>query len=266
MRSLLPAQRSFAARGSILRGLAFLCALLLGAGSLTAQEMAIPLLTKYATDLSGTLSDAELSSLETILSEFDRTTSTQIVVLVVPTMGDGAVEEISLRVAEANKIGRKGKENGVLLFVAKGERRIRIETGYGLEGALPDALAGTIIRREIQPRFRAGDFYGGLRAGVEAIMAASKNEYKADERKGGKKSGNILPFLLLIVVIVIILSRINRGGGSSFRRGGTPWIGGGWGGGGFRGGGFGGGGSFGGGGGFSGGGGSFGGGGASGSW
>lgn len=267
MPSLSPARGLYGARGSVPWGLPLLCGLLLGAIPLAAQEMAIPLLTKYATDLSGTLSGGELSSLESLLSEFDRTTSTQIVVLVVPTMGEGALEEVTLRVVEANKIGRKGRDNGALLFVAKGERRIRIETGYGLEGVLPDALAGTIIRREIQPRFRTGDYYGGLQAGVVAIMAATKNEYKADEKEPRKKSRNLFPFIILIAVVAIIISRINRGGGSSsFRRGGVPWIGGGFGGGGFGGRGFGGGGSFGGGGGFSGGGGSFGGGGASGGW
>jgi uncharacterized protein len=245
--------------------LALLCGILCGVLPLAAQEMAIPALTTYATDLSGTLAPGDLSALEKLLAEFDRTTSTQIVVLMVPSMGQGALEDISLRVAEKNKIGRKGKENGVLLFVAKGERRIRIETGYGLEGSLPDALAATIIRREIQPRFRAGDYYGGLRAGVEAIMAATKNEYVADEKQQGKKRGNLIPFLILAIIVAVIISRINRGGGSSFRRGGLPWIGGGWGGGGFGGGSLGGG-SFGGGGGFSGGGGSFGGGGASGGW
>lgn len=233
------------------------------------QDDAVPVLKRYATDLSGTLSKDELAQLESRLEEFDRSTSTQIVVLMVPSMGEGSLEEVALRVAEKNGIGRKGKSNGVLLFIAKSERKIRIETGYGLEGPLPDALAGTIIRREIVPHFRQGDYFGGISAGAEAIMAATKNEYTADERKDQRQGKNVLPVIVVAILIIVLVSRMRGGGGggSGFRRGVSPWMFGGLGsglggrgfGGGFRGGG-----SFGGG--FSGGGGSFGGGGASGSW
>jgi uncharacterized protein len=233
--------------------------------SALSQEFTPPKLTQYVTDQSGTLSSGEIAAISAKLEQFDHETSTQIVVLMVPTLGDSPVEEASLKVAELNKIGRGGKNNGILLFVAKNDRKIRIEVGYGLEGAVPDITAGQIIRREITPRFREGDYYAGIVAGVQSIMLATKNEYKAEP--GNRTSrGFPVPIIFLIIIAFVVLSRIGRGGGPfSGRRGPGPFIffppgGGGWGGsGGSGGGGFGGGG-------FSGGGGSFGGGGASGSW
>ena len=240
-----------------LRRLSFL--LLLGGLPLlsAAEAPGIPPLAHYATDLSGTLSPDQLAQLEKLLSDFDRETSTQLVLLVVPSIGDEAVEDVSLRVAEANKIGRNGKDNGVLLFISMKERRVRIETGYGLEGALPDITAGTIIRHEIAPRFRTGEYFEGINAGLLAIIAATKNEYHADPGDNGaplKKGHN---FIIIIFVVLFILFRLLMSGRRLGRRG--MWFGG------LGGGGFGsGGGGFGGG--FSGGGGSFGGGGASGGW
>jgi uncharacterized protein len=238
------------------------------------SDVPVPTLTRYATDLTVTLTASQVVLLNQKLENFEKETSTQIVVLMIPTIGSAAIEEYALRVAEKNKIGREGKDNGALLLVAKDDRKIRIEVGYGLEGALPDALSGTIIRREIGPKFREGDFFGGLNAGVEAIMLATKNEYKADPKDEGR--GVTLTTIFFLIFVILIISRmfISRrkyfGGGSGSKNFPGPWIGfphpvGGSGGrksGGF-GGGFGGGG---GGGGFSGGGGSFGGGGASGGW
>ena len=240
-------------------------------------DVPVPALTRYATDMTVTLTANQVVLLNQKLEKFDKETSTQIVVLMIPTIGNTAVEEYALRVAEKNKIGQEGKSNGALLLVAKDDRKIRIEVGYGLEGALPDALSGTIIRREIGPKFREGDFFGGLNAGVEAIMLATKNEYKADPKGDGKRFN--LTTILFLIFIIFIISRmfISRrkyfGGGPGNRNFPGPWIGfppsGGLGGGrksGGFGGGFGGGGGGGGFGGFSGGGGSFGGGGASGGW
>ncbi len=252
----------------------FLWALVLLGRIAPAQEFSPPRVAQYVTDLTATLTPGELAALNAKLEQFDRESSTQIVVLMVPTIGDLPIEEATLKVAELNKVGKKGKDNGALLFIAKDDRKLRIEVGYGLEGALPDILAGQIIRKEIGPRFREGDYYGGITAGVQSIMLATKNEYKADPRERRTVS-NIIPFLVILFVVFMILSSIFRrrgppgGTGIGRRSGGGPVffppIGGGWGG---RSGGFGGGGGFGGfgGGGFSGGGGSFGGGGASGSW
>jgi uncharacterized protein len=230
-----------------------------------ASTPEVPHLSAYVTDISGTLSSSTISALNRILRQFEDSTSTQVVVLMMPTIGDEPLEDFSLKVVETNKIGQQGKDNGVLLLVAKNDRKIRIETGYGVEGALPDALAGLIINREITPRFRQGDYDGGIVAGANAIMLAVKNEYTAEPRK--QRKGSSLGTVVLIVLIILYVVFSNRNRGSGLRGGPSPWILGGMAGMGRRGGGFGGGG-FGGfsGGGFSGGGGSFGGGGASGGW
>ncbi len=166
-----------------------------------------------------------------------------------------------MRVAEKNKFGKKGRDNGVLMIIAKEDRKIRIEVGYGLEGVLTDALSDEIIRHVIAPRFRQGEFAAGIGDGIDAIMAATKGEFKGS---GGRNrdSGRYIPLVFFFVLFLFgILSRLLSRGlthyvGSRGYRSMGPWFGG-------FGGGFGGGG---GGGGFSGGGGSFGGGGASGSW
>lgn len=245
--------------------IALLFVLLLPAGG-EGQTFEPPKLSAYATDLTGTLTQEEIGALNAKLETFAKGTSTQLLVLMVPTIGDWAVEEASLKVVELNKLGEKGKDNGVLLFISKAERKIRIEVGYGLEGALPDITSGMIIRHEIVPRFREGDYYGGIDAAVDAIMLATKGEYTAETK--AKKEFPI-GLIIAIIIGIFILSRMFGGGGGSginrTRGGFFPPIGGGvFGRGGFGGGGFGGGGF--GGGGFSGGGGSFGGGGASGSW
>ncbi len=231
-----------------------------------AQEPEIPTLTRHVTDLTGTLSSQEVGGLDSKLRQFEDSTSNQIVVLMIPTLGSASLEDYSLRVAEANRIGVKGRDNGALLFIAKDDRRVRIEVGYGLEGALPDITAGQIIRNEIGPHFRNGEYYEGIDAAVNAMMAATKGEYKGEKKKDKSPAGMAPLVIFLVILFLILRSVFWRPRGLLGRRrsywGGGPFFGGF---GGFGGGGFGGGGG-GGGGGFSGGGGSFGGGGASGGW
>src|SRR5262249_27667608 len=129
-------------------------------------------------DEAHVLSEAGKAEIESmILGERD-STSNQIGVLIIPSLENEVPEEYSLRVAEKWKIGQKGKDNGVLLLIAVKERQIRIETGYGMEGALPDILASRINRNEIIPHIREGDYDGGVKAGVSAIIRAVKGEYK----------------------------------------------------------------------------------------
>jgi uncharacterized protein len=166
-------------------------------------------------------------------------------------------------VAQKWAVGQKDRRNGVVLFVFVNDHKMYIQVGYGLEGALPDAIAKTIIDQEIRPRFRSNDYASGLSAGVDAIIKATRGEYQAKPRTSHDVSAAWIFLVWLgIIVLIIYLSRKSRGGviySRSGRRGGWFYTGGGgWGGGG--------GGSWGGGGGFSGGGGSFGGGGAGGSW
>ena len=234
------------------------------------QEPAVPTLMRHVTDLTGTLTPQQIETLDARLRAFEDSTSNQIVVLMLSTLGSGSLEDYSMRVAEANRIGVKGRDNGALLFIAKDDRRARIEVGYGLEGALPDITAGQIIRNELGPHFRIGEFYEGIGAAVDAMMAATKGEYKGEKKKKEDSPIGILPLLIVLLVLFLIMRGASRRrggllGGKRSSWGGGPFFGGG----GFGGGGFGGGRSGGGGfggGGFSGGGGSFGGGGASGSW
>lgn len=222
-----------------------------------AQE--IPKLQRRVTDLANTLSAAEINALESDLKSFEDTTSNQIVVVLISALGDQSLEDFALRTAQSNGVGREKQDNGVLLLVVKDDRKIRIEVGYGLEGVLTDALSSQIIRREITPHFRSGDYYSGIKAGIDAIMLATRNEYKAEKTKSNNSSGFFVLLFFLVMFILIARNSRRRSGGIGI----LPFLiassmgrsrGGGWGGGG------------GGGGGFSGGGGSFGGGGASGGW
>src|SRR4029077_20678815 len=196
-------------------------------------------------------------------------TSSQIVVAVFPELPSPSLEDFTVRAAQAWRVGRSKLSNGAVLFVFVKDRKLRIETGYGLEGALPDATAHRIIDERITPAFRNNDYAGGLEAGIDAMMAATRGEYTASPApaRGGRSSGGFgssFFLILLVLFIVIAMSRSGRRGRTYGRGGfwgGGPGGWGGWGGIGGGGGGFGGGG-FGGGGGFSGGGGSFGGGGA----
>lgn len=246
-----------------------LAALLLACAAvrLAAQSPAIPKLTSPVYDATSTLSAAEQAALVREVRRFEDSTSNQIAVVVIPSIGDADIREYGIDVLKQNAIGQKGRDNGVLLLVAKDDRKVSIEVGYGLEGVLPDAVCSQIIRNELSPRFREGDFFGGIASAVRSIEQATQGEYKGTGKKSKNGSGS---FALLLVVFVIgaILMSIFRGGrrysitGRGYRSGPWWWGGGGFGGGGFGGGGFGGGG----GGGWSAGGGSFGGGGASGSW
>jgi uncharacterized protein len=219
---------------------------------------------RWVHDEAGILSQPAISELESILKAERDSTSNQIAVLIIPSLQDEAIEEYSLRVAEKWGIGQKGKDNGALLLISMQDKRMRIETGYGLEGTLTDAMSSRINRNEIVPRFRQGDYDGGVKAGVIAIMHTIKGEYKNDAPREVKRKsrGNSSLITLLIIIAVIIFLARRRGGGG----GGGYWSSGG----GFFGGGFGGGGgsSWGGGGGGAdfGGGGGFGGGGSSDSW
>ncbi|MEQ9367212.1 MAG: TPM domain-containing protein [Leptospirales bacterium] len=142
----------------------------------------------HVNDTADVLSPAVRSELETLLARHAARTSNQIAVLTIPTLAGEAPDEYALRVATAWKLGQAGKDNGVLLLIARDDREIRIEVGYGLEGDLADALCARIIRREIVPRFRDGDFDGGTLAGVRAIIKAIDGAYRADE--SANENGN----------------------------------------------------------------------------
>ncbi len=223
-----------------------------------ADDQSVPYLSGRVNDTAGLLSSSTVSRLERILKAEEDSTSNQIAVLTVNSLDGASLEDYSIKVVETWKLGQKGKDNGVLLLVVKGDRKVRIEVGYGLEGVLTDAVCNTIIRRVIIPKFKAGDYDAGISDGVDAIVAAIGGEFQGQPSDEGD-SGSALMFVLFVLFIIAsVFGRLARRG---------IWFGGGgfggFTGGGFSSGGFGGG--FGGGG-FSGGGGGFGGGGSSGSW
>lgn len=143
----------------------------------TAQaEVAVPKLTQRITDLTATLDASQIQALDARLAAFETGKGSQIAVLILPSTQPEAIEQFSIRVVEAWKLGRKGIDDGVLLLVAKDDRKLRIEVGYGLEGALNDATAKRIVSEIISPLFKQGDFYGGIDAGVNAIIKVIEGE------------------------------------------------------------------------------------------
>ena len=141
-----------------------------------AAQIAVPPLKARVTDLTGTLNAQQRSALEQTLAEFEHRKGAQVAVLMVPSTQPETVDQYAVRVEESWKLGRKGIDDGVLLVVAKNDRKLRIEVGYGLEGVLPDAIAKRIIEDDITPRFKQGDFYGGIRAGTDRIMRVIEGE------------------------------------------------------------------------------------------
>ncbi len=278
-------------------------AFLLCWAAVAVADVAVPQLTARVTDQTGTLSAADISNLDQKLAAFEARKGSQIAVLIVPSTQPEDIAQYSIRVVEQWKLGRKGVDDGVLLLVAKDDRRLRIEVGYGLEGALPDITANRIINEIITPKFKQGDFAGGIDAGVDRIIKVIDGEPlpapapRSNVSQGSwDEIGQAFPVFLILTIVIggILRQAFGRFPGSLLTGGGVavvawwfvgfwavalivgmiaffftligdaiPLSGGGGGYGGGRGGSSWGGGS---GGGFSGGGGSFGGGGASGSW
>src|ERR1700682_412412 len=152
-------------------------------------DVAVPPLSGRVVDQTRTLSSGDIASLTQTLKEFEARKGSQIAVLIVPTTAPETIEQYSLRVAEAWKIGRKKIDDGALVVVAKNDRKLRIEVGYGLEGALNDVTAKRIIDEVITPKFRSGDFAGGISAGVARIIGVIDGELPAPEPRQRESSG-----------------------------------------------------------------------------
>jgi uncharacterized protein len=234
--------------------------------SANAAEVIPPTPSAYFNDYAGVVSKEAASRFNEQLAQFERDTSDQVVVAVFPKMqSDSDIADYTQRVAQAWGVGQKERRNGVVLFVFIEDRKMFIQVGYGLEGALPDATAFDITERHMKPLFRAGNYEAGLATGIDLICKAIRGEYKGSGKTAAGGGGviSLLPFIIFIIVLIIISRVIRKAGGYSYSsRGGGPVFipsGGGWssGGGSSSGGGFSG---------FSGGGGSFGGGGAGSSW
>ncbi len=171
--------------------------------SLPLWAKEVPALSGRVVDKAKMLSPSTLAYLEDILSQLEREDSTQLVVLTVNSLEGENLEEYALKVAESWGIGQKGKDNGVLLLVAKKERKVRIEVGYGLEPKLTDLTSGRIIRNIIVPHFKRGDFDQGIMAGVVAIVKVVKGEFKADELNESDDDLAVLPLALVFSLIFV---------------------------------------------------------------
>ena len=204
-------------------------------GYLFAQPE-VPQLQQRVTDFTNTLNFNQWRALENRLKLFEDSTSTQVAILMINSLEGGALEDYSMRVFEKNKLGQKEKDNGVLVLIAKEDHKVRIEVGYGLEGVLTDAATTQIREREINPRFRAGDFYSGLDGAISAIISATAGEYKVEAR--GKKAPLTSIIMMLFFfgfmgafVLPMFSSRrrtVIGSKGSVYRSGwGWPYIGGG---------------------------------------
>lgn len=169
--------------------------------------------TKLVNDYTNTLSAAQLAQLEQKLVAFDDSSSTQIAIAVLKSVGDYDINEYTLELGRKWGVGQAGKNNGIMIVVAVGDRKISIQTGYGLEGVLPDIYAKRIIENEIKPHFKSGDYFSGLNAGTDAIIKYTKGEYKNDRPAAKGKGGGASSVLVIIIIIVVIIIMLRRGGG-----------------------------------------------------
>jgi uncharacterized protein len=177
----------------------------LGAAALVRAEIAIPPLQARVTDLTGTLSPEQRAALEQELAAFEQRKGSQIAVLIVPTTEPETIEQYAIRVAERWRLGRKGVDDGALLAVALQDRALRIEVGYGLEGVVPDAVAKRVVAEVIVPFFTQGDYYGGIRAGVDRLIRLIDGEPLPPPRArdvGWSGIEQLLPFAFIAVFIL----------------------------------------------------------------
>ncbi|TAK41337.1 MAG: YgcG family protein [Betaproteobacteria bacterium] len=174
-----------------------------------AAQLAVPALGARVTDQTGTLGTQQRAALEQKLAAFEAKKGSQVAVLIVPTTRPEAIEQYSIRVVEAWKLGRKGVDDGVLLLVAKDDRQLRIEVGRGLEGALPDAIAKRIVAEYITPRFKQGDFYGGILAGIDRILGTIEGEPLPAPREARLPGGAQFDWFELLVIAIIGISVVN---------------------------------------------------------
>jgi uncharacterized protein len=197
---------------AVLRRAALAAALLFVAYAALAQAP-VPTLTSRVTDLAGALTNEQRNALEERLAAFESRKGSQIAVLLVPTTAPEAIEQFAIRVAEQWKVGRKGVDDGAILVVAVNDRALRIEVGYGLEGALPDAVAKRIIAEDIVPHFKRGDLYGGINAGLSRMIGVAEGETlpaPQRARSGTSEGGGLEGLLMIGFMLVFVVGGIVR--------------------------------------------------------
>jgi uncharacterized protein len=177
-------------------------------GGAALAKVPVPPLKARVTDLTGTLTAQQKGELEARIAAFESKRGSQMAVLMLPTTKPEEIEQYAIRVAEAWKIGRKKVDDGLILIVAKDDRRLRIEVGYGLEGAIPDSVAKRVIDERITPRFRDGDFYGGVRDGVDQLIKLAEGEKlpppQAARRANSDRPDNVFDFIFVAFAFAAI--------------------------------------------------------------
>lgn len=180
-------------------------------GSLARAEVAVPTLTAHIIDQTSTLTTDQQQALEQTLQAFEVRKGSQSAVLILPTTHPEAIEQYAIRVAEQWKLGRKKVDDGVILIVAKDDRTLRIEVGYGLEGALNDATSKRIISEIITPSFKQGEFYGGINAGVRQIIRVIEGEGLAEPgKKNSNNSSEIQNYFPVMFILALVIGRVLR--------------------------------------------------------
>jgi uncharacterized protein len=192
---------------------AIIVAFLLCWGGIAAADVAVPALTGRVVDQTSTLTPDQTASIEQTLATFEARKGSQIAVLIVPTTAPETIEQFSIRVAEQWKIGRKKIDDGALLVIAKDDRHLRIEVGYGFEGALTDVTAKRSIDEIITPKFKTGDFAGGISAGIDRIIRVADGELLPEPKRQQRDSGmfdGIDPFNPFLIIAVFVFGGIMR--------------------------------------------------------
>jgi uncharacterized protein len=171
-------------------------------------------------DYANVLSATEKAQLEQKLIRYSDSTTTQMVVITVESLKGEDVSQLATKWAHTWGFGQAKEDNGVVILVAKNERKIAINPGYGLEDRLTAGIGGEIIRNIIIPEFKAGSYYKGLDKGADALFDVFKGKYKGERKKGKEKGFPILPIIIIFIVIIALISRNKNGGGNSGNRGG----------------------------------------------
>lgn len=203
----------------MLKKLILACALLIAAFAVHAQDFPSKPST-LVSDYTNTLSDADKARLEQKAVALDDSTSIQVAVVMIKSLGGYDPNEYAALLGRKWAVGQKDKNNGVVILVAVQDRKMSIQTGYGAEGILPDAITHQIIENDMKPRFKQGDYAGGLEAALNDIISYNKGEYKNDHPRNQKQhdGGSPIGFIIIIVVFIIIIIFRNGGGGGGRRR------------------------------------------------
>lgn len=182
----------------------------------SVHALDVPKLTGHVNDYANMLSPQAKVTLEQELRAFEQSDSTQIVIVTIPALQGEVLEQFSLKVAEAWKIGQKGKDNGVIFLVSKEDRKLRVEVGKGLEGKLTDLMAGRIIDLVVKPRFKRGDFDGGFMTGAHALIDATRGEFKTEPgatKRPARRSGGLsqlVTFIIFGAIALLVLGSFSR--------------------------------------------------------